>query len=542
MTALTLVRVLAQIHLTQSLVLRAQNRYLIFLLENYLSYRIALETASVRKFCPFRVLGRIKNEGKMNLSNEIRRLDKKWSSGTGWPKRLEWIEILGLRGWAKQRVEFSFPIIAIVGENGSGKSTILQSCACVYRSENKKDTHYPSEFFPDTAWESVQGVTIKYGYSEGTQHKDGSLRKPTTRWLGHDERPERQVEYIDLSRIQPVSARVGYAKIAKTRHKEASAKPFDEQQVQRFSAVMGKSYDAARMALTNIDKKREIPVLGKMGASYSGFHQGSGETTIAELLQADLPKYGIVLIDEIESSLHPRAQRRLIRDLAERCRDREVQIILTTHSPYILEELPQKARLYILESENTREIVTGISPQFAMTKMDDEIYPECDLYVEDHPAKIMLEELLSYHGKDVFSRCSIIPYGAASVGHALGQMVSAKRFLRPTRVFLDGDNAEAPGCILLPGGDAPERVVFKFLEEKRWGDLWSRIQRDISEVTDCCTNAMTLGDHHEWVKTAASRLICSRDVLWQAMCAEWAKDLPEHEATKIINPIRDALS
>jgi len=78
---------------------------------------------------------------------------------------------------------------------------------------------------------------------------------------------------------------------------------------------------------------------------YSGFHQGAGETTVAELLEADLPQYSLVLIDEIESSLHPRAQRRLLRDLAERCRERQLQIILTTHSPYILEELPAEARL-----------------------------------------------------------------------------------------------------------------------------------------------------------------------------------------------------
>src|SRR5262249_45392915 len=40
------------------------------------------------------------------------------------------------------------------------------------------------------------------------------------------ERPIRPVEYVDLSRIQPVGARVGYARIAKTKHTEASAKPF----------------------------------------------------------------------------------------------------------------------------------------------------------------------------------------------------------------------------------------------------------------------------------------------------------------------------
>lgn len=474
----------------------------------------------------------------------MRRLAKKWEGSIGWPKRLEWLEISGLRGWTGQRVEFSFPIVAIVGENGSGKSTILQSAAVVYRPEpeDKKETRYPSEFFPDTAWDAVEGVTIKYGYSEGSTHNDDmKLRKPTTRWLGHDERPIRKVEYIDLSRIQPVAARVGYAKIAKNKHKEASSVPFDAQQVKRFSAVMGRPYEDARMALADIDKKREIPVIGKIGASYSGFHQGSGETTIAELLRADLPKYGLVLIDEIESSLHPRAQRRLMRDLAERCRDREVQIILTTHSPYILEELPAQARMYILETENTREMVSGVSPQFAMTKMDDEVYPECDLYVEDNAAKIMLEELMAYHGQDVFARCSVIPYGTASVGHALGQMVSSSKFRRPTRVFLDGDNAAAQGCVLLPGDDAPERVIFKDLEKRKWLDVWTKVQRDMSAVSDACTSAMTLNDHHDWVKVAANKLICSGDSLWKAMCAEWAKNLPKHEADIVINPIRDAL-
>jgi predicted ATPase len=106
---------------------------------------------------------------------------------------------------------------------------------------------------------------------------------------------------------------------------------------------MGRVYDLAKMALTNIYTDRTVPVLVQQGNRYSGFHQGAGETSIAELLEADLPQYSIILIDEIESSLHPRAQRRLIRDLADRCRERELQVVITTHSPYILAELPPEA-------------------------------------------------------------------------------------------------------------------------------------------------------------------------------------------------------
>jgi predicted ATPase len=454
------------------------------------------------------------------------------------------MQVSGIRGWTGQRLALPYPIVAIAGENGSGKSTLLQAAACVYRAEHGDRTWFPSEFFPDTAWDEVRDATIEYGYTQGGTHSTGSIRKPTTRWLGHGERPLRRVEYIDLNRIQPVAARVGYARIAKTKHKEKSARAFDQQQVTRLSSVMGRNYDSAKMAFSDIDDGREVPVISQRSKEYSGFHQGSGENMVTELLQTELPKYGLILIDEFESSLHPRAQRRLIRDLAERCRQRELQIIISTHSPYVLEELPAEARIYILEAQGEKQIVTGISPDFALTKMDDDAHPECDLYVEDVAAKVMLAEILAKHGKEMFSRCAIVPFGSTTVGYALGQMVANKRFPRPSCVFLDGDSDEAEGCVLLPGGDAPERVVFNTLKSggPKWGDLWVRLARDLSLVDDSCTNAMTLNDHHDWVRFAANRLMCGGDILWQAMCAEWSKRLSDQDADKIIQPIEDVLS
>lgn len=480
----------------------------------------------------------------MPLSDAMRLLDRKWTAGSGWPKRLEWLEITNIRGWTGQRLKLDFPIVAIVGENGSGKSTLLQAAAGVYQpiKDVKNRSYFQTEFFPETAWDTIKEALLEYGYSQGGQHLTHKIRKPSTRWLGNPERPRRLVEYIDLSRLQPVATRVGYARIAKNRHSEASARLFSAEQVSRLSEVMGRKYEAARVALSNIDDAREIPILTKNLTTYSGFHQGSGETTIAELLGVDLPKYGLVLIDEIESSLHPRAQRRLMRDLAEQCRTRECQIILTTHSPYVLEELPLLARCYILESSDTKEIVSGVSPQFAMTKMDDEPHPECELYVEDERSKIMLNELLTRHMKELFARCTIIPYGASNLGMALGQMVANRRFPRPTCVFLDGDNDVAVGCLLLPGGDAPERVVFGDLRRHRWGQLWTRVSRDVSSVQDACEKAMLLGDHHDWLQFAANQLMCGSDALWHSMCAEWASQKTPADVSNISNMIESSLA
>ncbi|MYG53715.1 MAG: AAA family ATPase [Rhodospirillaceae bacterium] len=477
----------------------------------------------------------------MPLSNEMRRLDTKWQTGNAWPKRLEWLEMRNMRGWSGQRISFNFPIVAVVGENGSGKSTILQAAACAYQDPHDV-SWFPSEFFPETAWDTLRDVRVNYGYKQGDQYISGSVRKPTTRWLGQPERPERRVEYIDLSRLQPVGTRVGYARIAKSRHAEASATDFVEDQVHRLSEIMGRRYDYAKMALSDIDQNREIPVLAKSGNGYSGFHQGSGETTIAELIQSDLPRYGLILIDEIESSLHPRAQRRLMRDLATKARIQECQIILTTHSPYVLEELPLSARTYILETDNGREIVNGVSPQFAMTKMDDEPHPECELYVEDIRAAVFLAEILSKHARELLVRCSIVPYGAANLGVALGELAHKKRFVRPTTVFLDGDQDNSKGCVLLPGDDAPERVVFGGLQCKHWKDLWTRVGRDISSVSDACSRAMVLQNHHEWVQFSANQLMCGGDVLWQSMCAEWAGMCPLEDVQYLIESVQEALN
>jgi energy-coupling factor transporter ATP-binding protein EcfA2 len=296
------------------------------------------------------------------------------------------------------------------------------------------------------------------------------------------------------------------------------------------------------MALTDADDKRIVPVFEDGSQTYSGYHSGAGQMTVAEFLRVDFEKYSILLIDEIETSLHPRAQRRLIRDLAEMCRERDMQIVVTTHSPYILAELPLEARIYLMQGQTGRYVMTGVSPEFAMTKMDDYPHPECELYVEDERAQTMLREIIVAHSRGLIERCTMIPFGLASVGRTLGQMVAQKRFPRPSFVFLDGDQTEAPGCTLLPGGDAPELVVFTSLQRFAWGKLRERIGRPYAEVADACVKAMALTDHHDWVNNAASKMTLPGETLWQAMCAEWATSCLDSETAKpLVQIVADLL-
>jgi predicted ATPase len=483
------------------------------------------------------------------VEREVRRLKAKWDSGSGWPKRLVWLEIDGIRGWQGQRFSLSFPIMAVVGENGTGKSTLLQAAASVYRPEDPHGgapaasvNRFASAFFPDTPWDRIGPAEIRCAVREGDTERTPAIYKRTDRWQGNPDRRQRYVEYIDLSRIQPVPARVGYTQLANVRNTEQASTSFDEDRLARFTTILGRPYDAVRMATTSAGPSRKVPVIATRGAVYSGFHQGAGETTLVELLQKDVPKYSLVLIDEIESSLHPRMQRRLVRDLAEFCRVNEVQIVLTTHSPYVLEELPPEARAHIVLTGDDREIVYGVSPEFSMTRMDDLPHYECDLYVEDDRSATLLVEILTATEPELVRRCQVIRFGAASVGQALGQMSASHRFPGPSCVFLDGDVGPSPGCLVLPGDDAPEPVVFAGLKARDWVGISERTGRPYADVADACNRAMFEPNLHDWVSKVANALVLSGDTVWQAMCAEWSnRCLSPTDAKAVTNAISDVL-
>ena len=69
----------------------------------------------------------------------------------------------------------------------------------------------------------------------------------------------RWVQYIDLSRVQPIPARTGYSKLAKPQHKEKESKRFEQDRLSRYSEIMGRHYESAKMSITDADLRRSVP-------------------------------------------------------------------------------------------------------------------------------------------------------------------------------------------------------------------------------------------------------------------------------------------
>lgn len=204
---------------------------------------------------------------------------------------------------------------------------------------------------------------------------------------------------------------------------------------------------------------------------------------------------------------------------------RRLQIIVSTHSPYVLEELPAEARILLLPTADGPSVLYGASPEFALTKLDEIVHPEAFVYVEDRSAEIWVREILVCHpdGAVVMSRIKISPVGPANVVAMMGKLAEEGKLPQAGIGVLDGDQQEAQGCIKLPGEDAPERVVFLGLRDNNWAGLHERFGVGAGDLHTYLEDALLSPDFHRWPSLVGDRILKSATSVWEIMVTEWCR-------------------
>jgi predicted ATPase len=474
---------------------------------------------------------------------EITKIRDQFQGGL-WPQFIERIDVNGLRGWHGQSVQFKFPVVAIVGENGSGKSTILKVAATAY--DPQENFYYPSSFFLDTHWDKLEGIELGYQIKIGDETTNFKIRKPTKRWSFPEKRFKRKVYWFDVARTLPLDATAGYAKVARLAAGEVSTEAISAEFRSKLSYILGREYTNARFAAPDISEKRPVGILQREFGEISQFHQGAGEDTTLDLVRVlqGVPKNALLIIDEVEASLHPRAQRRLINFLLELSRLRRAQIIISTHSPYVLEELPPEARVLLVPTTDGPGVLYGASPEFALTKLDDIVHPEAFVFVEDQLAEVLVREIIARHpeGASIISRVKISPVGPANVVRVMGQLAAENKLPNRGIAIQDGDQEGAAGCTRLPGADAPERVVFFGLRSKNWGRLHERFGIGAGDLHTYLEDALLNPNFHRWPALVGDRILKSARSVWETVATEWCREcLSDADRDGLVNAIKTTL-
>lgn len=360
-----------------------------------------------------------------------------------------------LRGLNNLDITFEYPVTAIAGRNGAGKSTVLALACCAFHNwkggfklPKRKTPYYTfSDFFVQHKGE-VPPHSLSIEYSIAHNHWKPTKEIPTGigigiqdrwkvkggKWNDYGTRVNRTVVFLGIERIVPHSERSQSRSYSKA-FKDTPAKGWETTVKETVGYILSRKYDDFRYLAHS---KYSLPLVKCGHTVYSGFNMGAGENALFEIFSTlySAGEGALLVMDEIELGLHAEAQRRLIERLKKACLDLHAQVICTTHSKEIFECLPNDARFYIESVGGTTKVSQGISSEFAFAKLSSINGTEIDILVEDEVAKAILLATLP---AALRSRAKFLVVGSAT---ALARQLAAvyvRKDPKPILAIFDGD-------------------------------------------------------------------------------------------------------
>ncbi len=314
------------------------------------------------------------------------------------------VRLDGLRGLDDLRIVFDYPVSVIAGANATGKSTVLFAAACAYKvpSAGVKD-FVPSTLFPDYRpkaggrEDARREVVLEFEYAtpEGRSSMRWRRAKSWNRsYMGRrgGAQPERQVYLRTLSNLSNPSEVRGVLSMSRlsTRPDEtpltASQIEFAQQMLPfRYSEVVDLSSGSRSLLFA----------AQQGGAEYSELHMAAGERSILRLSQEVAQLDGaLVLIDEVEAGLHPWLQQLLMLQLQQLALRNDLQVIVTSHSPVVLDSVPPHARIFLERNDAGRVVVRRPYRDMVQDALYGRSHETLNVLCEDEAAEGVLHGVL----------------------------------------------------------------------------------------------------------------------------------------------------
>ena len=222
--------------------------------------------------------------------------------------------------------------------------------------------------------------------------------------------------------------------------------------LENVNKILQKHYKSARYISHKLyDKEVFSPsvIFETDARSYSECFAGSGELAVVNYVLAleSIKKYDLLLLDEPETSLHPGAQTKLIEHLLRVVDEKQIQVIISTHSPTFVELLPASALVVLEETTAGVAARPGPTKAFAFNRLGVIDKTKISILTEDKLLEAFVTQALCRLPSTLREKATVV---AAEVG--VSEMLSNQ-----ARAHLQ---ANSKVIMVLDGDQAPVQAIF----------------------------------------------------------------------------------
>lgn len=384
-----------------------------------------------------------------------------------------------------QNLEFEIPsesgVYVLTGSNGSGKTTLMTCLLRIgwfrafqdnFRTGSERIDKFNGyiEYFVDNT--SVKYIHGNQRWVPTPRNRSTILRQfgfPDVRFLP----ATGNRLYIHDQNITPTDFRSVNQNLKDDLNSLLETEKFDNLRYIQTGSARGRGSGSQRW------KRAYVIKHGNDYYSEKNFSLGEILVLNTLLLIEDVPSGSMLLIDELEMALHPKVQIKLLRYLETKAREKNLIVILSTHSSSIIK--CAENIMYLKNSGGGNiTVLNKCYPAIVLREVaiEEDIQPDYIFLVEDDMAKLFLEAVLNlyfqYENTSLRPICKILPIGGYP--QVLSFADNTREYLFNNRIgqylFLDKDVEQVKSDLARKGNNRTEAENSLF-------DLFSNLERRI---------------------------------------------------------------
>jgi len=446
-----------------------------------------------------------------------------------YPVRLEDVTYKNLLCLSDSQLQIPKGICAVVGGNGVGKSALLAAI-----SELLADPEVPL------------GVGHKARLKES--ELEGTATEPTGRKSLSISEDVNGLRTAGPAKFESEFYWLEPSYLVNLTHKQVnedaefqdlleplSPNKLDADELEALSYLLGKKFDSCDIyEITEYGGLDPFPyfVAEAGDTSYGSERMGFGELSLLFILWKlrTIKKNSVLVLEEPEAHVSPRSQRALMNILAKACDEKGLSVILTTHSPAIIANLPKEQLILLSKDAAGTKAVVGASKLQVNELLGATTQKRGMLLVEDKAASEFVIALFSELHFELLSQLDVVDAGGeAKINAALTSLPKARGAWLSVIGLYDGDMRQTlqPQLfkwphLFLPGTVAPERLLRDELIRRNDGvTLLSEQLRREEGAVRMALDAVTGQDAHDWFTMLPPLVGCEHSALMAALVRIW---------------------